>query len=95
MIIERMLEFLCLQSIFEKYVNEKELEQYEKLNYAYIGNKKVDIFKMINRRNKILTLVESPKTLKSSAASQSLSSDTLSSVSKQSGKPCSLSISFS
>ena len=44
MIIERMLEFLCLQSIFEKYVNEKELEQYEKLNYAYIGNKKVDIF---------------------------------------------------
>ena len=55
MIIERMLEFLCLQSIFEKYVNEKELEQYEKLNYAYIGNKKVDIFKMINRRNKILT----------------------------------------
>lgn len=50
-----MLEFLCLQSIFEKYVNEKELEQYEKLNYIYIGNKKVDIFKMINRRNKILT----------------------------------------
>lgn len=55
MIIERMLEFLCLQSIFEKYVNEKELEQYKELNYIYIGNKKVDIFKMINRRNKILT----------------------------------------
>ena len=50
-----MLEFLCLQSIFEKYVNEKELEQYKELNYIYIGNKKVDIFKMINRRNKILT----------------------------------------
>ena len=55
MIIERMLEFLCLQSILEKYVNEKELEQYKELNYIYIGNKKVDIFKMIDRRNKILT----------------------------------------
>ena len=50
-----MLEFLCLQSILEKYVNEKELEQYKELNYIYIGNKKVDIFKMIDRRNKILT----------------------------------------
>ena len=55
MIRERMLEFLCLQSILEKYVNEKELEQYKELNYIYIGNKKVDIFKMIDRRNKILT----------------------------------------
>lgn len=67
MIIERMLEFLCLQSIFEKYVNEKELEQYEKLNYAYIGNKKVDIFKMINRRNKILTEFIEPYVINSTS----------------------------
>ena len=62
-----MLEFLCLQSIFEKYVNEKELEQYEKLNYAYIGNKKVDIFKMINRRNKILTEFIEPYVINSTS----------------------------
>lgn len=67
MIIERMLEFLCLQSIFEKYVNEKELEQYEELNYAYIGNKKVDIFKMINRRNKILTEFIEPYVINSTS----------------------------
>ena len=67
MIIERMLEFLCLQSIFEKYVNEKELEQYEKLNYIYIGNKKVDIFKMINRRNKILTEFIEPYVINSTS----------------------------
>ena len=67
MIIERMLEFLCLQSIFEKYINEKELEQYEKLNYAYIGNKKVDIFKMINRRNKILTEFIEPYVINSTS----------------------------
>lgn len=62
-----MLEFLCLQSIFEKYVNGKELEQYEKLNYAYIGNKKVDIFKMINRRNKILTEFIEPYVINSTS----------------------------
>lgn len=62
-----MLEFLCLQSIFEKYVNEKELEQYEELNYAYIGNKKVDIFKMINRRNKILTEFIEPYVINSTS----------------------------
>lgn len=67
MIIERMLEFLCLQSIFEKYVNEKELKQYEELNYAYIGNKKVDIFKMINRRNKILTEFIEPYVINSTS----------------------------
>ena len=67
MIIERMLEFLCLQSIFEKYVNEKELEQYEELNYVYIGNKKVDIFKMINRRNKILTEFIEPYVINSTS----------------------------
>ena len=62
-----MLEFLCLQSIFEKYVNEKELEQYKKLNYVYIGNKKVDIFKMINRRNKILTEFIEPYVINSTS----------------------------
>lgn len=62
-----MLEFLCLQSIFEKYVNEKKLEQYEELNYAYIGNKKVDIFKMINRRNKILTEFIEPYVINSTS----------------------------
>ena len=67
MIIERMLEFLCLQSIFEKYVNEKELEQYEKLNYAHIGNNKADIFKMINRRNKILTEFIEPYVINSTS----------------------------
>ena len=67
MIIERMLEFLCLQSIFEKYVNEKELEQYKELNYIYIDNKKVDIFKMINRRNKILTEFIEPYVINSTS----------------------------
>ena len=67
MIIERMLEFLCLQSIFEKYINEKELEQYKELNYVYIGNKKVDIFKMINRRNKILTEFIEPYVINSTS----------------------------
>ena len=62
-----MLEFLCLQSIFEKYVNEKELEQYKELNYIYIGNKKVDIFKMINRRNKILTEFIEPYVINSTS----------------------------
>ena len=60
-----MLEFLCLQSIFEKYG--KELEQYKELNYVYINNKKVDIFKMINRRNKILTEFIEPYVINSTS----------------------------
>ena len=60
MIIERMLEFLCLQSILEKCTNEKTLEQLVSKELNYIDNNKIDIFRMINRRNKILTELIEP-----------------------------------
>ena len=60
MIIERMLEFLCLQSILEKCTNEKKLEQLVNKELNYIDNNKIDIFRMINRRNKILTELIEP-----------------------------------
>ena len=60
MIIERMLEFLCLQSILEKCTNEKKLEQLVSKELNYIDNNKIDIFRMINRRNKILTELIEP-----------------------------------
>lgn len=55
-----MLEFLCLQSILEKCTNEKKLEQLVSKELNYIDNNKIDIFRMINRRNKILTELIEP-----------------------------------
>ena len=63
MIIERMLEFLCLQSILEKCTNEKKLEQLVNKELNYIDNNKIDIFRMINRRNKILTELIEPSVI--------------------------------
>lgn len=67
MIIERMLEFLCLQSILEKYTNEKKLEQLVNKELNYIDNNKIDIFRMINRRNKILTELIEPYVINSTS----------------------------
>ena len=62
-----MLEFLCLQSILEKYTNEKKLEQLVNKELNYIDNNKIDIFRMINRRNKILTELIEPYVINSTS----------------------------